>query len=47
MTERKLATIEKIGSLQPIEGADKIELAKVRGWQNERYCVPFITRGCY
>lgn len=32
MTERKLATIEKIESLTPIEGADKIELAKVRGW---------------
>lgn len=32
MTERKLATIEKIQSLEPIEGADKIELAKVRGW---------------
>lgn len=32
MSERKLATIEKIDSLTPIEGADKIELAKVRGW---------------
>lgn len=32
MTERKLATLEKIQSLEPIEGADKIELAKVRGW---------------
>lgn len=32
MTERKLATIEQIQSLEPIEGADKIELAKVRGW---------------
>ncbi len=32
MSERALATIEKILSLEPIEGADKIELAKVRGW---------------
>lgn len=32
MSERKLATIEQIASLSPIEGADKIELAKVRGW---------------
>lgn len=32
MNERALATIEKILSLEPIEGADKIELARVRGW---------------
>jgi RNA ligase (TIGR02306 family) len=32
VSERALATIEKILSLEPIEGADKIELAKVRGW---------------
>jgi RNA ligase (TIGR02306 family) len=32
MTERKLATIEKIQSLTPIEGADRIELAHIRGW---------------
>jgi RNA ligase (TIGR02306 family) len=33
MTERKLATIETIASLSPIEGADRIEVAKVRGWE--------------
>jgi len=31
--ERKLATIRKIAELRPIEGADKIELAIVDGWQ--------------
>ena len=31
--ERKLATIRKITELRPIEGADKIELAIVDGWQ--------------
>lgn len=31
--ERKLAHIEKIVSLSPIEGADKIEVAQVIGWQ--------------
>lgn len=30
---RKLATIRKIDKLEPIDGADKIELAKVDGWQ--------------
>lgn len=30
---RKLAHIEQIVDIQPIEGADKIELAKVLGWQ--------------
>ena len=30
---RKLAHIEKIESLSPIEGADKIEVAKVLGWE--------------
>ena len=30
---RKLATIRKIDKLEPIEGADKIELARVDGWQ--------------
>jgi len=31
--ERKLATIRKISSIDPIEGADKIELATVDGWK--------------
>lgn len=30
--ERQLATIQKITSLTPIEGADKIEVARVLGW---------------
>lgn len=30
---RKLATIRKIDDLQPIEGADKIEVATVGGWK--------------
>lgn len=33
MEERKLATIEVIKDLQPIEGADLIEVATIRGWQ--------------
>lgn len=33
MNERKLAHIEIIESLSPIEGADKIEVAQVLGWQ--------------
>lgn len=33
MSERKLATIRRIDDLQPIEGADKIEVATVDGWQ--------------
>lgn len=32
MSERKLAHIEKIEALTPIEGADKIETATVLGW---------------
>jgi len=32
-TERKLAHIEIIESLTPIEGADKIEVAQILGWQ--------------
>lgn len=32
--ERKLATIRRITELKPIEGADKIELAIVDGWQS-------------
>ena len=31
--KRKLATIRQIGSLKPISGADKIELAQIDGWQ--------------
>jgi len=31
--ERKLATIRKIADIQPIEGADMIELATVDGWK--------------
>lgn len=31
--ERKLASIEKIKSLEPIEGADRIEKATVLGWE--------------
>jgi RNA ligase (TIGR02306 family) len=31
--ERKLASIRKISNLEPIEGADKIELATVDGWK--------------
>lgn len=30
---RKLASIQRIWDIIPIEGADKIELAKVLGWQ--------------
>ena len=31
--ERKLATIRIIDDIQPIEGADKIELVTVGGWK--------------
>lgn len=30
--ERKLATIQKIENLEPIEGADQIEKATIKGW---------------
>ena len=30
---RKLASIQKIYKIEPIEGADRIELAHVLGWQ--------------
>jgi RNA ligase (TIGR02306 family) len=33
MTERKLATIRKIAAIEPIEGADAIEVAVVDGWK--------------
>lgn len=33
MSERKLATIRAVDSIQPIDGADAIELAIVGGWQ--------------
>ena len=32
MSGRPLAYVERIVGLEPIEGADRIELAKVRGW---------------
>lgn len=33
MTERKLATIRRISNIEPIEGADAIEVATVDGWK--------------
>ena len=30
---RKLASIQRIWKIEPIEGADRIELAHVLGWQ--------------
>ena len=30
---RTLASIQRISEIVPIEGADRIELAKVLGWQ--------------
>ena len=33
MTERKLASIRRIADIQPIEGADAIEVATVGGWK--------------
>lgn len=33
MTERKMATVRTIDSVDPIEGADKIEAARLGGWQ--------------
>ncbi len=33
MSERKLASIKRIDALNPIEGADKIEVATVGGWK--------------
>ena len=33
MTERKMATIRRINEIEPIEGADAIEVATVGGWK--------------
>ena len=33
MSERKLATVQKILNINPIVGADRIEVATVLGWQ--------------
>jgi hypothetical protein len=33
MTDRKLATIRSIAAIEPIEGADAIEVAVVDGWK--------------
>lgn len=33
MSERKLATIRRVSEIFPIDGADKIELARIDGWQ--------------
>lgn len=33
MTERKLASVRRIGKIEPIDGADKIVLAHVDGWK--------------
>lgn len=33
MAERKLASVQKIKNLEPIEGRDRIELATVEGWK--------------
>lgn len=33
MTERKMATVRTIDAIDPIEGADKIESARLGGWQ--------------
>lgn len=33
MTERKLASIRRIADIQPIEGADAIEVATIDGWK--------------
>ena len=33
MTERKMATIRRIDTIGPIEGADAIEVATVGGWK--------------
>ena len=30
---RKLASIQRVWKIEPIEGADRIELAHVLGWQ--------------
>lgn len=30
---RKLASVQRIWDIQPIDGADRIEMAKVLGWK--------------
>lgn len=32
MDERKLVTVARVSELRPIDGADRIEVAKVRNW---------------
>jgi hypothetical protein len=32
MEERKLASVQMISDIKPIEGADRIEVATVEGW---------------
>lgn len=49
-TERKLARVVLIDSLHPIEGADRIELAMIGGWQvvvQKGLYIPQVTRAIY
>lgn len=49
-TERKLARVVLIDSLHPIEGADRIELAMIGGWQvvvQKGLYVPNVTKAVY
>ena len=43
MSERKLATIRKIKNIEPIPGADKIDLATIDGWKvvvkKDEFCI--------
>lgn len=50
MTERKLATVVVVDELLPIEGADRIELAIVKGWQvvvQKGLYVPGVTKAVF